>query len=91
MKPFQFDDDEFRSLREFCRVYRVSYQKMRRLCRHYIRAKKDPAVAARWLLEEEELTPNEPKTPQYYSDLEKAEVRQVKFKRRMHRQFVENF
>lgn len=50
MKSFEVEGVVYRSISEFCRKRKVSYWKMRRLYRTYVRAHKDPAVAARWLL-----------------------------------------
>ncbi len=61
----------------------VSYQKARRLCRHYLRASKDPALALAWLTGDESKPMGEPKTDRYYEDLERSYARQEKFKDRL--------
>lgn len=91
MKAFDFDGKCYRSMRVFCKQHEVSYQKMRRLCRHYVRAHDDPSVAARWLLGLEQFRNSEPKTFVYQQDLLRAEERNAKFRDKMSRQFVENF
>ena len=91
MKVFEFEGKCYRSMRLFCQERGVSYQKMRRLCRHYMRAHKDPTIAAKWLLGIEPFKSNEPKTPQYTQDLVKSYDRQEKFKDRIYQKFVESF
>ena len=53
---------------------------MRRLCRHYERARKDPAVAAQWMIDAKEgrsvHLELEPRTREYAEDLEKTRERQ---------------
>ena len=91
MKTFKFEGKTYRSIRVFCKLNGISYQKMCRLRRHYVRAQKNPEVAARWLLGLEEFTPNEVKTAEYERDLELSSLRQSKFRDRMYRLFVDNF
>ena len=57
MRSFEVEGRVYRSIPEFCRLNRVGYWRMIRLCRKYVRAHKDPAVAARWLLGLEVLNP----------------------------------
>ncbi len=86
MKAFEFRGTVYRSLHEFCKRNGVSWQKMRRLCRHYERARKDPAVAADWMLAEREgrtlSLEREPRTRQYRQDLERNRERQEAFRDR---------
>lgn len=91
MKVFEFEGKCYRSMSLFCKEHGVSYQKMRRLCRHYMRAHKDPTIAAKWLLGIEPFKSNEPKTFLYEQDLLKSEERHSKFKDKMYRQFIDNF
>ena len=47
---FEFRGVWYPSVSEFCRVQGVGYSAMQRLMRKYVRARRDPAVAANWLL-----------------------------------------
>lgn len=80
MRAFTYNDVEYRSLSECCKELKISYQKVRRLCRHYVRASKDPALAVAWCTGEMRLSALEPKTWKYQQDLEKAAIRQERFK-----------
>lgn len=82
MKSFIVNGKEYRSMRVACRELKCSYQKVRRLCRHYVRAQKDPAVAFAWCLGTEHKSLTEPKTFKYQQDLEKGSLRQIAFKER---------
>ena len=93
MHSFMYEGVEYRSLHEFCKEKHVSWQKMRRLCRHYERARKDPAVAADWMLAEREGTVNlekEPRTMQYRQDLERNRERQETFRERVVQRILES-
>lgn len=83
MKSFVVNGKEYRSIRVACRELDVSYQKVRRLCRHYVRASNDPAVAFAWCLGLEKRSLTEPKTFKYQQDLEKGSLRQMAFKERV--------
>lgn len=91
MKSFTYQGVEYRSMFECCKTLNISYQKVRRLCRHYRRAHDDPAQAVRWCLGVDKLSHLEPKTLQYAQDLEKSYDRQEKFKDRIYQKFVESF
>lgn len=80
MRTFIFQGKEYQSLSKACADFKVSYQKARRLCRHYVRANKDPAVALKWILGIEKLSHLEPKTFKYQQDLECGRERQERFK-----------
>lgn len=80
MKSFVFEGKEYPSLNKACLELRISYQKVRRLCRHYTRAQADPAVAVKWTLGLEKLSRFEPKTFKYQQDLECGRERQERFK-----------
>ena len=82
MKSFCYGGIEYRSLAECCRAVKVSYQKVRRLCRHYVRAKQDPALAVSWCTGEVVLTGAEIKTEKYKIDLERGCARQNRFRER---------
>lgn len=83
MRVIEFDGAEYRSLAEACKVLKVSNQKLRRLCRHYVRAAKNPAVALAWLTGKEKLSPSEPKTFKYDQDIAKGRDRQYIFKAKL--------
>lgn len=91
MKSFIVNGKEYRSMRVCCAELHISYQKVRRLCRHYVRASKDPSLAVRWCLGSEVLHSTEQKTWKYQQDLEKSYDRQEKLKDKMYQQFMENF
>ena len=91
MKSFVVNGKEYRSMRVCCAELHISYQKVRRLCRHYVRASKDPALAVRWCLGSEVLHSTEQKTWKYLQDLEKSYDRQEKLKDKMYQQFIDNF
>ena len=77
MKSFEVEGVVYRSISEFCRKRKVSYWKMIRLCRKYVRANKDPAVAARWILGLEQIEFNDIKTMFYFKDIELAKLRNI--------------
>ena len=85
MKSFEVEGVSYRSISEFCRKRKVSYWKMVRLCRKYVRAKKDPAVAAKWILGIEKIQwNNEPVNFMFsrYNELSKLRVLKSKYNRR---------
>jgi hypothetical protein len=88
MRTFIYNGIEYRSLCECCNALNLSYQKVRRLCRHYRRAQKDPTLAIRWALGIEHLSHLEPKTIAYTQDQERANFRQMKFKDKMLHSFI---
>lgn len=47
---FRFEGREFSSGRQFCREFQLSYWRWCRIRRHYLRARRDPAIAALWML-----------------------------------------
>ena len=80
MKSFEVNGISYRSISEFCKKNGISYSKMRRLCRHYVRAKKNPSIAARWILGCEVFNiSTEPKTHEYFKDNELSRLRQIDF------------
>ena len=80
MKSFCYGGIEYRSLAECCKAVKVSYQKVRRLCRHYVRANQDPALAVAWCTGEVVLAGTETKTEKYKIDLARGCVRQNRFR-----------
>lgn len=83
MRVINYDGKEYRSMKVLCDALHISNQKLRRLCRHYVRASKNPVVAVRWMMGDEPLSPTEPKTFKYEQDLERGRVRKDEFKARM--------
>ena len=80
MKSFCYGGIEYRSLAECCKAVKVSYQKVRRLCRHYVRASKNPALAVSWCTGEVVLAGTETKTEKYKIDLARGCERKAKFR-----------
>lgn len=70
MRSFVYKGKVYRSMAEACYKLSVSYQKVRRLCRHYVKASKDPAVALEWIMTNHNLC-LEVKTWKYADDLER--------------------
>ena len=82
MKSFNYGGIEYRSLAECCKAVKISYQKVRRLCRHYVRASKNPALAVSWCTGEVVLVSTETKTEKYKIDLARGCERKIKFRER---------
>ena len=82
MKSFCYMGVEYRSLAECCKAVRISYQKVRRLCRHYVRASQNPALAVSWCTGEAVLAGSETKTEKYKIDLARGCERKAKFRKR---------
>lgn len=80
MKSFDVNGKSYDSMSDFCKKTGIKYGKIRRLCRKYLRAQQDPAVAAKWLLGLEPLNKvKEPKTLIYIKDKELSYARQIEF------------
>jgi len=91
MRAFTYRETEYRSLAECCKSLKISYQKVRRFCRHYVRANRNPALAVSWCLGEAKLSPFEPKSFKYEQDLERGQDRQERFLERKRQELMENF
>lgn len=91
MYSFTYKGCEYRSLKECCDALNISYQKVRRLCRHYVRARTNPQLAIKWSLGIEVRSWNEPKTEHYNQDLQKSRERQWKFKEKIFEQIKDLF
>ena len=79
MKTFIFQGVTY-NMMTFSKTYHVSYSKIRRLCRHFKRAQKDPVIACKWVLGLELLdSAKEAKTSSYKQDLEKSYERHERF------------
>ncbi len=89
MKNFLYEGVSY-NLTSFAVSHHVSYSKLRRLCRHYERAHKDPVVACRWILGLELLDARkEPKTLFYKQDLEKSYERHERFLEKVEEELIQ--
>ena len=90
MRSFIYKGQVYRSMSEACSKLKVSYQKVRRLCRHYVKASKDPAVALEWIL-----TGHDPclevKTFKYQDDYVKSAVRVQNYRDRLEQRLMSAF
>lgn len=92
MKFVEIDGHLYRSIREACRKFDVSYQKVKRLCRHFRRAAENPRIAIYWCTGKEKLNPaHEPKTHKYSDDQKLATERQRVFIRRCQERLLKDF
>ena len=91
IRPFDYRGECYRSIRDFCRRNDVDYGTMVRLCRKFVRAYRDPAVAADWIFGYEKLSyASEPRTFQYQRDLELNKIRAMDgYARRVYRRRLE--
>lgn len=83
MRGVSYKGVEYKSVRECCAVLGISYQKVRRLCRWFVRARDNPAVAVAWTLGDECRQANEPHTDSYADDLCKSTLRVERMKDRL--------
>ncbi len=88
MRAFVYKNVEYRSMAQCCKSLQISYQKVRRLCRHYVRASKNPALAVAWCTGEQRLSVFETKTWKYQQDLEKNLERNEKFREKMEKSLL---
>lgn len=65
--PINHGGVSYPTLRAFCESNAVGYHAMLRLCRKYVRARRDPSVAAAWILGEA-IPVDEPVTMAYRRD-----------------------
>ena len=80
MKSFEVNGKSYDSMSDFCKRTGIPYHKMRRLCRIYRRANKDPAVAAEWLLGLKPLNKaKEAKTETFIRDKSLSRIRQGEY------------
>lgn len=90
MRSFIYKGQVYRSMAEACYKLSVSYQKVRRLCRHYVKASKDPAVALEWIL-----TGHDPclelKTYKYQDDYIKSVLRCQNYRDRQEQNLLQAF
>ena len=80
MTSFRVRGIVFRSLRDCCNYFELSYSSAKRLCRTYERARQTPELAVLWLLGDVVRTPDEPRTESYVQELDQNRNRQRKFK-----------
>ena len=65
----ELDGVQYRSIREACHKLGISYEKVKRLCRHFQRAAENPVIALEWCLNKQKFIPsNEKKTHKYKHD-----------------------
>lgn len=83
MRGMEYKGVSYRSMQKCCDATGASYQKVRRLCRWYMRARHNPALAVAWALGEEEIRFDEQKTSAYFEDMAKAAARGERFKERL--------
>ena len=92
MRFVEIDGHLYRSIREACRKFDVSYQKVKRLCRHFRRAAENPRIAIDWCTGKENFNPaHEPKTHKYSDDQKLATERQRVVLRRCQESLLKNF
>lgn len=80
MTSFRVRGIVFRSLRDCCNYFGLSYSSAKRLTRTYERAHDKPELAVLWLLGDVVRTPDEPRTESYIQELDQNRNRQRKFK-----------
>lgn len=78
MRSFEYQGNIYRSLKECCLKRKISYGKLRRLLRHYVRLQNNPALAVEWIETNHPLF-MEMKTHNYIHDLELAKIRNYRF------------
>lgn len=81
MRSIEYEGVIYESIKDCCVKLEISYQLLRRLIRHYKRAKENPAVAIDWILGKQHLiSSHEPKTDMYYHDLDVTKERMIEYK-----------
>lgn len=81
MRAIEYEGVIYESIKDCCAKLEISYQLLRRLIRHYKRAKENPAVAIDWILGKQRLiSSHEPKTDMYFHDLELTKERMIEYK-----------
>lgn len=83
MKKIFYKGVEYTNLAECCKELGISYQKAKRLCRHYVRAEQDPAMSVAWCLGDEKRSKDEEKTGKFFVDSEKGKQRMIKFQKKI--------
>jgi hypothetical protein len=78
MRSFEYQGNIYRSLKECCLKRKISYGKLRRLLRHYVKLQNNPALAVEWIETNHPLC-LEMKTHNYIHDNELAAIRRYRF------------
>lgn len=92
MRYVEIDGRTYRSVREACHNLDLSYQKVKRLCRHFKRAEENPRIAIEWCLGKRKFIAElEPKTPKYKGDKELTIRRQQPYRDRCHDLILKQF
>lgn len=92
MRYVEIDGQIYRSVREACHNLNISYQKVKRLCRHFKRAEENPRIAIEWCLGKEKFIPTlEPKTHKYKDDKELTIRRQQPYRDRCYDMILKQF
>lgn len=82
----------FKSVKEGCRFFHLSYQRLSRLIRHYQRARDDNALAFAWALGDARFNPrDEPVTEERKHDLHLMRIRKLRQIERQEHQFRDYF
>ena len=80
MRAIEYEGVIYESIKDCCAKLKISYQRVRRLIRHYKRAKDNPAVAIDWVLGKQVLiSSHEAKTDMYYHDLSLTKDRVIEY------------
>lgn len=83
MYAVTFAGRKYHSLCDACRNLKISYQKVKRLMRHYEKASHNPAVALAWACGFEHLDPTrETKTEFYELDRYACKIRKRRYEKR---------
>lgn len=81
MRAISYEGQIYASIKDCCAKLKISYQRVRRLIRHYKRARNNPAVAIDWVLGKQLLiSSHEAKTDMYFHDLELTKERMIEYK-----------
>lgn len=83
---------KFHSIKDGCRFFHLSYQRMTRLIRHYQNARNNNALAFAWALGDVRFNPRtEPVTEERKHDLHLMRIRKLRQIERQEHQFREYF
>lgn len=81
MRSIEYEGVIYESIKDCCAKLEISYQRVRRLIRHYQRAKDNPAIAIDWVLGKQSfISSYERKTDMYFHDLELTKERMIEYK-----------
>ena len=80
MRSIKYEGVIYKSIKDCCAKLEISYQRVRRLIRHYQRAKDNPAIAIDWVLGKQRfISSYERKTDMYYHDLSLTKDRVIEY------------